>query len=178
MSRGAVLYGRNEQLRCWAVSSRHVQQHDGAWQHITVPALLGGNVLRGCRACSAYRELQRGLLLQRRVGGGGRERVRQPRMGVRQPELRVHGGAQAVKQLRGPLPCGVVLSGWVGVANAMSCGAVLRDCWAAESERAMPCRVLLQRPEQLEPQGSCVPCGVLLSGWDSVAGQVRAGDVS
>ena len=97
--------------------SRDIQQRDGAGQHIAVQALPGGDVLCGHGAGGAKRELQRGLLLQRGLCGGERQRVRRTCI-VQRVELR---------GVWGRVSCGVVVSCRICAADGVWSGSVLRD---------------------------------------------------
>ena len=150
-----------------------VQQRDGAGQHIAVPALSGGDVLRRDGACGAERAVQRGLLLQRGLSGGERERVRCA-SGVQRDEL---------WRMRGRVSCGVVLSFGVRAADAVRRGAVLRDSGAVAGERAVRRRVLLRECWGLERAAGrecgrvrAVSCRAVLPCGDSGAFAVSQGD--
>lgn len=155
------------------MSSWDVQQRDGAGQHIAVQAVSGGDVLRRDGSCGAERAVQRGLLLQRGLSGGQRERVRCAR-GVQRDEL---------WRLRGRVSCGVVLPFGVGAADALRCGAVLRDSGAVAGERAVRRRVLLRECWGLERAAGresgrvrAVSCWAVLPCGDSGAFAVSQGD--
>ena len=75
------------------------------------------------------------------------------------------------------MPCWVFLSERVCVAYALPGWTVLRVCRALEPNRSLLGRVLLCRREQLEPDGSLVSCGALLSSRDCAACQVPARDL-
>ena len=125
----------------------------------------------------AERGVPGGVLLQRGVGGGGRERVRPTGCDVRQSELRfVVGGCSDAAVWR-RVSGRVVLSGGVCVADGLPGGAVLRGGWSAERERGLRSRVLLSGAEQHEPEGCGLPRGTLLPGGDGGACEVSAGDV-
>ena len=155
------------------MSSWDVQQRDGAGQPIAVQAVSGGDVLRRDGSCGAERAVQRGLLLQRGLSGGERERVRCAR-GVQRDELRI---------MRGRVSCGVVLPFGVGAADALRCGAVLRDSGAVAGERAVRRRVLLREWWGLERAAGrecgrvrAVSCWAVLPCGDSGAFAVSQGD--
>lgn len=156
------------------MSEGHVQQRDRAGEHLAVPAVPCGDVLRGCGSCRSERGLQRGVLLQRGERGGERERVRRA-YGVQRVELR---------GVRGSVSGGVVLSCGVGGAEAVWCGGVLRVGGALAGERALRCGVLLQGGGGLEraaerERGGVrgVSGGAVLSCGDGGADRVSAGDV-
>ena len=155
------------------MSSWDVQQRDGAGPHIAVQAVSGGDVLRRDGSCGAERAVQRGLLLQRGLSGGQRERVRCA-SGVQRDELR---------RMRGRVSCGVVLSFGVGAADALRGGAVLRDSGAVAGERAVRRRVLLRECRGLERAAGrepgrvrAVSCWAVLPCGNSGAFAVSQGD--
>ena len=117
--------------------------------------------------------MQRGLLLQRGISGGERERVRCAR-GVQR---------DAVCRMRGRVSCGVILPFGVGAADALRCGAVLRDRGAVAGERAVRRRVLLRECWGLERAAGrecgrvgAVSCWAILSCGDSGAIALSEGD--
>ena len=157
-----------------ALSSGDVQQRDGAGEHLAVPAVPCGDVLRRNGADRAERQLQRGLLLQRGLCGGERERVRRA-YGVQRVELR---------GLRGRVSCGGVLSGGVSAADAVRGRAVLRDAGAVAGERAVRRRVLLWQRRGLEREAGRELGGVgalsvwrVLPHWISIPYFMSEGDV-
>ena len=175
---GSLLHQCNELLGIWGVSYRHIQQSDRTAECLAVPLVCGGDVLRRHGPGYTERELQRGLLLQRGIGGAGRERVRQSIVSVRQSELRSPGWAAAVKHVRVAVSCGLLLPGRVCDADGVPCWAVLRECGSGQAERGMLCGVLLRRGEQHEPDGGGMSCGALLSCGDGGACEMSTGDVS
>jgi hypothetical protein len=178
MSCRAFLRRGTEQLDGGAMSYRGFQQSDRTAECLAVPLVCGGDVLRRPGSGYTERELHRGLLLQRGIGGAGRERVRQSIVSVRQSELRSPGWAAAVKEVRGAVSCGLLLPGRVCDADGVPCWAVLRECGSGQAERGMLCGVLLRRGEQHEPDGGGMSCGALLSCGDGGACEMSTGDVS
>ena len=174
VSRGALLHCGDAESGGRALSSGDVQQRDGAGEHLAVPAVPCGDVLRRYGADRAERQLQQGLLLQRGLCGGERERVRRA-YGVQRVELR---------GLRGRVSCGGVLSGGVSAADAVRGRAVLRDAGAVAGERAVRRRVLLWERRGLEREAGrelggvgALSGGAVLSGGKHAAVVVSEGDV-
>jgi hypothetical protein len=172
-----LLPGGAEQLRSWAMPSGDVQQCDRACERVAVPVVRGGYVLRRDGAGVAERGVPGGVLLQRGVGGGERERVRPTGCDVRQSELRFVVGGCSDAEVWRRVSGRVVLSGGVRVADAVPGGAVLQCDWSGERERGLRSRVLLSGAEQHEPEGCGLPRGTLLPGGDGGACEVSAGDV-
>ena len=156
------------------MSPGDVQQRDGAGEHLAVSGLPCGDVLRGDWPDRAERHVQRGLLLQRGLGGGECERVRRAYC-VQRDELR---------RMRRGVSCGVVLPGGVCAADALWGRAVLWDGRTVAGQRALRRRVLLRERGGLEREAGrelggvgAVSGGTVLSYGDGGTFFVSEGDV-